>query len=171
MRFKFIVSSGRRLPQTTRPIVSARKFTATDHDHHVAGRLAIGMMAPTTPRKSGFLEEAACPAFLLFSHAFPREVPSGRISGAAPRMVRRGGRSVPQCSPRLPGNPRPLSRRRCGSDSINGSLALSIRHGNCHDGELCSLSSRFVPGIMSDRRRHGRNGIITDRDMPGDVHR
>ena len=122
------------------------------------------MMAPTTAGKSGFLEEAARPAFLLFCHAFPREVPSGRISGAAPRMVRRGGRSVPQFSLRLPLNPRPLSRRRCAPDSINGSPALSIRHRYCCCAQLLP-PIRSDAGILPDCRRHGLNVNIANLDI------
>lgn len=132
-------------------------------------------MAPTTPRKSGFLEEAARSAFLLFCHAFPREMPSGRISGAAPRMVRRGGRSVPQFALRLPVILGPClaagavlilstAPRLClsGTDTVAG---LDL------EAQVKTLATQSDAGIMPDCRRRGRNRIIANLRVPGDLDR
>ena len=115
------------------------------------------MMAPTTSRKSGFLEEAACPAFLLFSHAFPREVPSGRISGAAPRMSGAGVAAFPSF------------RRDCLESSALVSPPVRFRfyqrpHRLCLSGTAITRGSLDAPeyrpsfrcGILQDCRRYGR---------------
>ena len=64
-----------RCPQIVRPLVAAGKLVSPDHDHDVASRLPLRMVAPATASQAGFLIEAARAAPALAHPAPSRDPP------------------------------------------------------------------------------------------------
>jgi hypothetical protein len=148
-------------PEVPGPIVSARQFTAPDHDQNITRDFALRMVAPSASGQPGLLEEAAGPTLEL-CHASPQERPTGRSGAASYRTSRARVAADPSfCAWALDASAvssPPVRRRfyqRSGGLSIWHSPWIAVRtvfrrrvSPGCYTHRLACWMSLSMPAIL-----------------------